>query len=130
MDHEDIAAIRKRIGRLEPQEQSIAEQWMREAVDANRGFSIRQLPSRRRWLLYRITMELATLFEGDADIARATFALVLPEAEQLSVTIGCALGSLTMDEARRVLDVLPVLAREHALIFDGDIPRWSAAPAA
>ena len=34
------------------------------------------------------------------------------------------------DEARRLLDVIPALARTGELTFDGDIPRWSAAPAA
>lgn len=130
MDHEDVLGLRRRIERLEPVEQSIAEQWMRETVDAGRGFSIKQCPSRRRWLIYRVALDFATRMEGESDMVRATLALVLPEAEQLAVTIGCALGSLTIDEARQLLELIPILARKGELTFDGDAPRWSAVPAA
>lgn len=130
LEHEDVIGLRKRVERLEPIAKTIAEEWMAEAVAAGRGFAIKILPSRRRWLIYRVALDMATLMDGEIDQVRATLALVIPDIEQPTTTVGAALGSLTIDEARRLLDVIPVLARTGELTFDGETPRWSAAPAA
>lgn len=117
-----------RVDALPAEARTVLEQYARQAHEVGRSFSVRTTRSTRRFLIYRALLTLAEKYrEGlDDDQVRATVATVLPEAAQLAVPLGAAIGSLDPKEAARFLDVaISVTVDDPALQFSDDgSPRW------
>jgi hypothetical protein len=125
---EALKLTRARVNALPAEARTILEHYARQAHEVGRSFSISTTRSTRRYLIYRALLTLAEKHrEGlDDDLVRATVAMVLPEAGQLAVPLGAAIGSLDPTEAARFLDVaIAVTAEDVALQFSDDgSPRW------
>lgn len=124
-----LAAIVGRVAALPAEARAVLEGYALAAHAAGKGFNIRKEPSRRRHYLYRALLQLAEHFGADLedDHVRAAVAVVLPEAGQLAVPLGEALGSLVEHEAALLLDVvLSVVNDDPALHYSDDgSPRWA-----
>ncbi len=91
--------------------------WIKQSVDAGRSFNIAGpgcTPTVRRFEIIRAAIAWSV---HDEDVVRAALSLVMGEEVQPAVTIGCALGSLTLAEAQSLaitaddLDALRVVIR-------------------
>lgn len=119
MERQDVDAILRRINDQPLQVRELLNSWAAEAHSAGKAFSIRLRPGRRRWEIYRACLELVGL--EDADMVRATIALVIPDAAQPAIPIGAAIGSLTIDEAVRLGEMAKAIKTSTpALSYDDD----------
>jgi hypothetical protein len=123
-----VAELKQRAGAIDPQARAVLDVLAKAAKDADRPFSIGAGPSRRRWHIYRALLRLGDHFgaELEADHVRATLALVIPEAAQPAVELGPAIGSLTVDEAMRLVQAaIAVIDQRPAIhIADDASPTW------
>lgn len=122
------ATIRAKVVELDPQARALLDSLAKAANAAGHPFSIAAGPNRRRWHIYRALLRLGAHFGADLsdDLIRATLALALPEAAQLGVALGPAIGSLTHDEAQRFVQAaIAVINSDPALHFDDTgAPTW------
>ena len=103
VDETAIEAIRRALEQAS--EHPAIRRWYREAHDARRPIAIRerQWQTVRRFEIARAAIALVALADGDVDdVARTLIGLVTGDEMQPTVTVGFALGSLTIDEARKV----------------------------
>lgn len=126
---DSLQYILGRVASLRGDARTLFERYAKEAHEAGRSFSIRTTRSTRRWWIYRALLALAAGLGDtiDDDNVRATVAVVLPEAAQLAIPTGTAIGSLTLEEAKRFHDVaLAVVADRPGLAFTDDgSPHWA-----
>jgi hypothetical protein len=118
VDEPSITAIRGRLDRAA--DHPAIRRWYGEAHRAGRSIALRdrEWQSVRRFEIARAVLDLVTL-DDDGDnldaVARTIIGLVIGEEVQSAVTVGCALGSLTIDEARK-LATLAALVAEGATL--------------
>ena len=102
---DDREATRLALADLDGVQRSIIGAIAAEANDAGRSISVSAVPSRRRLVIARALIAWASTMtvESDVDVIRAGVAAALGTEVQLGVTTGCAVGSLTADEADQFL---------------------------
>lgn len=98
--------------------------WVKDGDAAHRPWRLSALESHRRFTLYRGATRLLELCDGDGDpfaedIARQVIALVIGEELQPAMTIGMALGAMTIAEAERLVEVTDTFIK-HGLTFADD----------
>jgi hypothetical protein len=100
LDDETVEAIRSTISTLDRVTLSQVNDWAAEAHAADRPFSLSRENARtqRRFEIMRAAIALSPY---EPDVQRAALGFVMGEEVQTTVTIGAALGSLTIDEAKR-----------------------------
>ena len=95
---------------MEPAQEAAVTRWVAEGDDSPRPWRILDVNSMRRYHLYRVACRLAGWCwadgEMDDDLARNLLSIGLDEAVQPAVAIGAAIGALTVDEAKRLVDIL------------------------
>lgn len=100
VDQQTLDAMRARVEAMPREDYERLAQWVREAADNDRPFSLSQLPSVRRFGIVRAAVLLAAL---DAeDVVRALLGIVLGEDIQPAVATGTALGVLSIEQADRL----------------------------
>lgn len=113
VDEPSITAIRGRLDQAA--EHPAIKRWYTEAHRAGRSIALRdrQWQSVRRFDIAWAVLELITL-DDDGDnldaVVRTLIGLVIGEEVQPAVTVGCALGALTIDEARKLANLAAVVA--------------------
>jgi len=97
-------------------------EWVKQGQEAGRTFSLRGTGGRlthRRSRIISAAVQLAR-WDCDDESARTAIALVIGEAVQPAVTVGAALGSLTTEEAERLIDVVVALEAGKTISFSTD----------
>lgn len=116
------AGIKRAMGErgLDPGEGSATlQRWVREGDDAGRSWRITDAPTERRFTIYRGVVRMLAWSLADDD-ARTVLSIVLGEEVQPAMRVGMALGTLTIDEARRLIDVCDALNSGAGIRFDDD----------
>lgn len=121
---------KRRAAALDPQAFALLDTLARDAKVGGHPFSLGAGPTVRRWHIYRALLRLGAHYgaELEADHIRATLALVIPDAAQLAVGLGPAIGSLTTDEAMRFVQAaVAVIAAAPTApnIDDNGCPHWA-----
>lgn len=121
---------KRRAKALDPQAFALLDTLAREAKAGGHPFSLGAGPTMRRWHTYRALLRLGAHYgaELEADHIRATLALVVPDAAQPAVSLGPAIGTLTVDEAMRFVEaaVAVIAAAPTApTIDDNGCPHWA-----
>lgn len=122
---DEVNELRALVKQLDPQAYAMFDALAKEAARAERPFSIAH-PTKRRSHIYWALIRLGKHFGADLeeDHIRAALALVLPEVAMPGVFLGHALGTLTLDEAKRFSDIT-VAAVGAALTYDdAGRPMW------
>ena len=101
----------------DPTVEADLKRWVAEGHRAGRGWRITEHPTQRVRLLYRCAVRLSRWAPDDAD-ARVVLGIALGDEVQPAVTVGQALGSLTIVEAELLLDILERLLAGAAMTFD------------
>lgn len=126
---EQLDEVKRRAGELPPQARALLDSLARDAKTAGVPLSMGAGPTRRRWHLYRAMLRIAAHFGDDleADHLRATLALVVPDAGQPAVSLGAAIGSLSLAEAMRFVQAaVAVIEQQPAIqIADDGSPTWA-----
>jgi len=113
VDEPSITAIRGRLDRAS--EHPAIRRWYVEAHRAGRSIALRdrQWQSVRRFEIARAVLDLVTLDDDGANldaVARILIGLVIGDDVQPAVTVGCTLGSLNIDEARKLATLAAAVA--------------------
>ncbi len=113
VDEPTIAAIRGRLDRAA--DHAAVKRWYAEAHRAGRSIALRdrQWQSVRRFQIAFAVLELVTLDDDGANldaVARTLIGLVIGDDVHPAVTVGCALGSLTITEASKLANLAAVVA--------------------
>lgn len=95
------------------------KRWVAEGKRAGRSWRITDHPVTRCRQIYRVAVRLSRWASDDDDV-RTAIGVVLCDEVQPSVSVGKALGSLTIDEATRLIDVATALDGGAAITFDDD----------
>ena len=122
---DEVTELRALVKKLDPQAYAMFDALAKEAARAERPFSIAH-PTKRRSYIYWALIRLGKHFGADLeeDHIRAALALVVPEVAMPGVFLGHALGTLTLDEAKRFSDIT-VAAVGAALTYDdAGRPQW------
>lgn len=126
-DQQDAEIVR-RVRELDQQAKAVLDVLARTAKEAGHPFSRGAGLTLRRWHIYRALLRLGAHFAAELEDhhIRATLALVLPDTAQPGVALGPAIGSLTLEEARRFVQAaIQVMAADAALTFDdAGHPKW------
>ncbi len=107
-----IAQIKEAVASLTltAEQQAAMAQWVKEGDDSRRPWRITARSCSRRFHLYRAACRLATFAmtdDGvDDDMVRALLAMALGCDVQPAVSVGAAIGQLSIDEAKRLCDVV------------------------
>ncbi len=121
------AELKDAVSRIDPAAQTALEQWVLEAADANVPISTNLHNTERRHALVRAAIRLA-VWDPDDDAARTAIGCVLGAEVQSAITVGAALGVLTIDEANRLHQVATDLVGGASITFDSDgVPSLAAA---
>jgi hypothetical protein len=117
---DEVAELKAMVKQLDPQAYA-----MFEAARAERPFSIAH-PTKRRSHIYWALIRLGQHFGADLeeDHVRASLALVLPEAAMPGVFLGHALGTLTLDEAKRLSEITTAAVGAALTYDDAGRPTW------
>lgn len=103
---------------LDPPAQQSLDRWAVEGHESDCGFSPRRLCSERRVAIVSAAITLAA-WDPDDEAARVALGVVLGQEIQPAFTVGSVLGSLTLDEAKRLGTVARALALgEQTVTFD------------
>lgn len=119
VDAELVGKIAERLALLPPAMAAQLGAIAREANAAHRSISLQQLPSVRRFEIVRALLALAQhccpAGELDEDSVRGLLALVMDDAaaEWPTQPLGAVIGALTIDEARRLAELAPLIGTEH-----------------
>lgn len=128
VNDDDVKALLALLQRLPAERKAVLESWAREANAAGVSFSIKTNRSTRRLGIYRALIALAPLVDDDdTERARATVAVVIPDAAMPTTPLGSAIGVLTIAEADLLRQTaLEVCSGEFALQYglDGAV-RWA-----
>lgn len=126
-DVAEVAKMLAAVDALDPAVRAVLNQWAAEAHQIGRTFSLKLARTTRRLAIYEAVLALAALIDSDdLDMVRATVALVHPDAAQLAVPIGHAIGALTLDQARRLADLASTVVDTHTLTYQPDgTPVWT-----
>lgn len=98
MSAETVAALQAQINQLEPTDKAWLMAVAASAKHAGRPIGLKDKPSTRRWLIVRALWKLATVEPSD-DLLRQLVGHAMGEEVQPSVSLGLAVGSLTIEEA-------------------------------
>ena len=110
-----------------PAAQTALEQWVLEANDAGVPISTNLRNTERRHALVRAAIRLA-VWDPRRRAARTAIGCVLGAEVQSAITVGAALGVLTIDEANRLHQVATDLVGGASITFDSDgVPSLAAA---
>ena len=122
---DEVADLKAMVKQLDPQAYAMFDALAKEAARAERPFSIAH-PTKRRSHIYWALIRLGQHFGADLeeDHVRASLALVLPEAAMPGVFLGHALGTLTLDEAKRLSDITTVAVGAALTYDDAGRPMW------
>jgi hypothetical protein len=85
---------------------AVVNAWVVQAYKAGVSFDIRTKRRRRHVDIMRLALSLAEYSDGVDSIARAVLGEVSDEYAQESLPVGAALGSLSIDEAARLMDLV------------------------
>lgn len=102
--------------------QTAVTRWVVEGRDGGRPFHMRGAFGKlrqRRARLMAAAIHLAR-WDCDDDAARTAIGIVIGEAVQPAVTVGVALGSLTIEEADRLMATIAALDAGRSLTFSDD----------
>lgn len=130
MTPRQVATIKAKVAEIDPQARALLDALAKQAAGVGRPFSIGAGPLLRRWHIYRALLRLAARFGADLceDHIRATVAVVLPEAGQLGVPLGPAIGSLGLTEAEALVHAaLAVVGSDEPAVTSDDTGavRWA-----
>jgi len=122
---DEVAELKAMVKQLDPQAYAMFDALAKEAHRAERPFSIAH-PTKRRSHIYWALIRLGQHFGADLeeDHVRASLALVLPEAAMPGVFLGHALGTLTLDEARRFSEITTAAVGAALTYDDAGRPSW------
>ena len=122
---DEVAELKAMVKQLDPQAYAMFDALAKEAHRAERPFSIAH-PTKRRSHIYWALIRLGQHFGADLeeDHVRASLALVLPEAAMPGVFLGHALGTLTLDEAKRLSEITTAAVGAALTYDDAGRPMW------
>ena len=122
---DEVADLKAMVKQLDPKAYAMFDALAKEAHRAERPFSIAH-PTKRRSHIYWALIRLGQHFGADLeeDHVRASLALVLPEAAMPGVFLGHALGTLTLDEAKRLSEITTAAVGAALTYDDAGRPTW------
>ena len=122
---DEVADLKAMVKQLDPKAYAMFDALAKEAARAERPFSIAH-PTKRRSHIYWALIRLGQHFGADLeeDHVRASLALVLPEAAMPGVFLGHALGTLTLDEAKRLSEITTAAVGAALTYDDAGRPTW------
>ena len=122
---DEVADLKAMVKQLDPKAYAMFDALAKEAARAERPFSIAH-PTKRRSHIYWALIRLGQHFGADLeeDHVRASLALVLPEAAMPGVFLGHALGTLTLDEAKRLSEITTAAVGAALTYDDAGRPSW------
>lgn len=119
VDPETIAALQRYVGDLNPDERAWLMAIAASAKHAGRPITLKDKPSERRWLIVRALWRLATVEPSD-DLLRQLVGAAMGEEVQPSVSLGLAVGSLSIDEAELLGRLVDALGGALGVAYDAD----------
>ena len=93
----------------------------RQSIEAGASFSTNVGPTERKVAIVEAAMRLA-VWDPDPEAARVVVGIVLETEIQPAVTVGAALGSLTIAEAKRLHQIATDLTTGAAVINFAQTP--------
>jgi len=116
---EDVEALQRRVAELEVSERAWVMAVAASAKHAGRPITLKDKPSQRRWLIVRALWRLATVEPND-DVLRQLVGAAMGEEVQPGVSLGLAVGSLTIAEAERLGRLIDALGGALSVAYDPD----------
>lgn len=125
LDDETVEAFKATIAGLDKVILTQVNEWAQEAHAAKRPFSLSRDGDRtqRRFEIMRASIALSPY---PPDVVRAAISFVMGEEVQPAVTIGAALGSLTIEEAGRLAALAESLGVTTSIVYELNGPTFRA----
>lgn len=114
---EFVKELRMLISGLDAAAKTAIDTWAQQAEEAGRSFSLKSKDSERRYAIVSAAIHMARWDPTD-QACREVLTIVMGEEVQPAVTVGCALGSLSIEEATRLTDTVVALMGTSTITFD------------